>query len=76
MASQCSQSALQCSKTPATPAAKRNTWTTTEEKEFLLICKERAFAEELDNCVRAPVLVTSDVTSVYIERLSFRNWYR
>ena len=51
IASQCSQSASQCSKTPATPAAKRNTWTTTEEKEFLLICKERAIAEELDNCV-------------------------
>ena len=52
MASQCgSQSVSQCSKTPATPVAKRNTWTTTEEKEFLLICKERAIADELDNCV-------------------------
>jgi len=31
--------------------AKRNTWSLAEEKDFLLLCKERAIADLLDKCM-------------------------
>ena len=31
--------------------AKRNTWSIAEEKDFLLLCKEKAIAGFLDKCV-------------------------
>ena len=31
--------------------AKRNTWSIVEEKDFLLLCKEKAIADLLDKCV-------------------------
>ncbi|XP_068686700.1 uncharacterized protein [Montipora foliosa] len=34
-----------------TPTKQRNSWTLVEEKEFLILCREWAIAEQLDNCV-------------------------
>ena len=30
---------------------KRNTWSIAEEKDFLLLCKEKAITDLLDKCV-------------------------
>ena len=30
---------------------KRNTWPVAEEKDFLLLCKEKSIADLLDRCV-------------------------
>ena len=37
--------------------AKRKTWSIAEEKDFLLLCKEKAIADLLDKCVTSAGVV-------------------
>ncbi|KAJ7394536.1 hypothetical protein OS493_000351 [Desmophyllum pertusum] len=66
--------ALQCSKTPTkTPTKQRNTWPSVEEKEFLIICRKMAIAEQLDNCVTT---AGNEVYSFIRDGLSDRGFER
>ena len=54
-----------------TPTKQRNSWTLVEEKEFLILCRELAIAEQLDNCVTSTSL---SVNSIELKGFSIRNF--
>ena len=58
-----------------TPTKQRNFWTLVEEKEFLILCRKLAIAEQLDNCVTsAGVKVIFCFNSIELKGFSIRNF--